>query len=237
MHIAEIDQITINGDSPLHKARAISKLVLTTLLLTSFIVSNELLKLGLLIGLILIFYVISKVRFKQVGHLIIYPIIFSFIFAIIRLQQSWDLGLIILLKSLGSAMSVVLLILTTPYVDIFAVFSLFMPKLLVDILLFTYRSLFILLGQINNLLKSIKLRGGYHPFNILKNLRNIAGAFGVLIIHSFEMSERMYRVYTLRGYDGGIPLTVDLWPLKRIDYIIIIIGIITLLGTVTSWNL
>lgn len=237
MHIAEIDQISNTGDSLFHKAKAISKLLLTLFLLTSFIITNDVVKLGALMIIVGLFFFISKVPLGQVGHLIVYPVIFSILFAILRFQQSWILGIIVLQKAVGAAMTMVLLITTTPYVDIFAVFSLFLPKLLVDILLFTYRSLFILIGQIENLVKSIKLRGGYHPYNIIANLKNIGAAIGVMIIHSFEMSDRMYQIYTLRGYKGGIPMTVALWPMKPIDYMIISLGIITLLGTVIPWSL
>ncbi|MBM7614108.1 energy-coupling factor transporter transmembrane component T family protein [Alkaliphilus hydrothermalis] len=237
MHLAEIDQISISGDSLLHKARAVSKLILTTLLLASFILTNDAIKLGVLMGVVFALFLFSKVPLHQLGHLILYPVFFSIFFAILRLQQSWVLGLIVLQKAVGAAMTMILLISTTPYVDVFAVLSLFMPKLLVDILLFTYRSLFILIGQIENLLKSIKLRGGYRPFSLIANLRNIAGAFGILIIHSFEMSDRMYKIYSLRGYQGGIPVTVDIFPLRKVDYIIIILGFITLAGVVIPWSL
>ena len=237
MHLAEIDQISISGDSLLHQARAISKLILTTLLLASIILTNDAVRLGMIMGVIFILLLFSKVPLMQLGHLILYPVFFSVLFAILRLQQSWVLGLIVLQKAVGAAMTMVLLISTTPYVDVFAVLSLFMPKLLVDILLFTYRSLFILIEQIENLMKSLKLRGGYRPFSLIANLRNIAGAFGILIIHSFEMSDRMYKIYSLRGYQGGIPMTVDIFPLKTIDYTIIILGTITLIGTVIPWSL
>ena len=93
----------------------------------------------------------------------------------------------------------ILLITTTSYVDIFRVLSLFLPKLLVDIFLFTYRALFIFIDQIENLIKSMRLRGGYRAFNIFANLKNVAGAIGVMVIHSIDMSNHMYQDFSLKG--------------------------------------
>ncbi|SDJ99096.1 energy-coupling factor transporter transmembrane component T family protein [Natronincola ferrireducens] len=237
MHLAEIDQISTNGISPLHKAGAVSKIILTLLILSAFIVSNDVVKLSCLIIILFTFFSVGGVPLKQVGHLALYPVFFSIIFALIRAQQGWILGVIIMLKAVGAASTMLLLITTTPYVDIFSFLSLFMPSLLVDIFLFTYRSFFILIDKIESLIKSMRLRGGYKAFNLFSNLKNIAGILGVLIIHSFEMSERMYRIYSLRGYQGRIPLTIDIFPLKIYDYIIIILGIVILVGTVIQWNL
>lgn len=237
MHIAEIDQLSINGTSIIHQARPISKILLAACLIASLIITSSLLKLGILMGVVLLLLFLGNVPLGQVGHLIIYPIIFSLFFAILQFQQSWLLGMIVLLKAVTSALTMLLLITTTPYVDIFGFLSLFMPTLLVDIFLFTYRSLFILIDQIENLLISMKLRGGYRSFNPIFNLRNITGALGILIIRSFEMSERMFRVYSLRGYQGGIPVTHDFGPLKPLDYYFIGSGLIILIGTVIPWNL
>lgn len=237
MHIAEIDQLSINGNSPLHQSKVIAKMILSASLIASIILTDNLLKLGLLMGVVLLLIYLGKVPMGQVGHLVIYPIVFSLFFAILQFQQSWLLGSIVLLKAVGSALTMLILITTTPYVDIFGFLSLFMPGLLVDIFLFTYRSLFILIDQIENLLTSMRLRGGYRSLNPFFNLKNLAGALGILIIRSFEMAERMFRIYSLRGYQGGIPVTNEFWPLKPLDYCLIALGLIILIGTVIPWNL
>ncbi|AKL94029.1 cobalt ABC transport system permease protein CbiQ [Clostridium aceticum] len=237
MHLADIDQISNNGESLLHKARALSKIALTFFLLSSFIIANDFVRLGCLMAILFLLFILGKIPLKQVVHLALYPAFFSIIFALISAQQSWRLGIVVIMKAVGAALTMLLLITTTPYIDIFALLSLFIPNLLVDIFLFTYRSFFILFHKIQNLIKSIRLRGGYKPFNLWVNLKSVAGILGVLIMHSFEMSERMYKVYTLRGYKGKIPLTVEIFPLKAIDYIMIITGAVILVGTVIPWRI
>ncbi|ABR47829.1 cobalt transport protein [Alkaliphilus metalliredigens QYMF] len=237
MHLAEIDEISNNGNSLLHRTGTIAKVILVMCILASFIITNDLMKLGFLIGVLLILFIIGKVPLNKVIHLGLYPAFFSIIFALLRAQQGWLLGIIVIVKAVGTAFTMILLITTTSYVDIFSFFSLFMPSLLVDIFLFTYRSFFILISKIENLFKNMRLRGGYRSFNIFKNLKNIAAILGMLIIHSFEMSERMYKIYSLRGYQGTIPLRVELWPLKGKDFIFITLGLMILTGTVMTWSL
>ncbi|AOY75900.1 energy-coupling factor transporter transmembrane component T family protein [Clostridium formicaceticum] len=237
MHLADIDQISNNGDSLLHRAGTVSKIALTFFLLSSFIISNDFVRLGCLMVILFLLFILGRIPLKQVMHLAIYPAFFSTIFAFISAQQSWKLGVIVIMKAVGSAFTMLLLITTTPYIDIFAFLSLFMSSLLVDIFMFTYRSFFILIHKIQNSMKSIRLRGGYRPFNLWMNLKSAAGILGVLVIHSFEMSERMYKIYALRGYKGGIPLNTEIFPLKAIDVGIIIFGIVILVGTVIPWKI
>jgi cobalt/nickel transport system permease protein len=134
-------------------------------------------------------------------------------------------------------MALLLLISTTSYVDIFSFLSLFLPSLLVDIFLFTYRALFILFDRFENLLKSIRLKGGFHPLRLLLNMRNTSGMLGVLLIHCIDMGERMYWIYSLRGYGGHIPLSQSPFALKPTDFLLVSGAVIILTGMVIPWSL
>ncbi|KAB3534027.1 hypothetical protein F8154_10120 [Alkaliphilus pronyensis] len=237
MHLADIDNLSNNEDSPFHSMRAVSKLIFTAIIITLFIVSNNILELILLTTVILISFRIGKVPYGQVFHLILYPLFFSSLFALFRFQQSFTAGILVIIKACGTAMTMILLITTTPYVDIFSILSLFLPKLLVDVFLFTYRALFILIGQVESLIKSIKLRAGYSPLKIVKNLKNIANALGIVIVKSIEMNDRMYQIYALRGYNGSIPISKDVGPLKANDFLLIGFSCVILIGKVISWRL
>jgi len=232
MLFSDIDYIASNGKSLFHRAKPVTKILFTFFLLTSVILAKDLPKLGILIGLTFLLMVLAQIPLRKVCHLIFYPVIFSMLFALFRIQQSIALGVTVILKALGAALSMLFLIFTTPYMEIFACFSLFMPGPLVDVFLFTYRSFFILLSQIRNLLKSIRLRGGYHLFSLRYNLKNMASAVGVLMIHSFDMSERMVRIYAIRGYQGKVPLVRKWWPIGGTDCLMIAAAILILIGTV-----
>ncbi len=204
LYLALLDNISNNGTSPVHDMNSIIKILAIGLLFVSVILVDTLMGVILLFGILIAFFVIGKVPLDAVGHLALYPAFFSLLFALIKLFSSWQDGLLIVARSVLAALSMLFLISTTPYNEIMATFSKFMPPLLVDIFIFTYRAFFILVDQIGNMLRSVKLKGGYHRRKISLNIKNMASTLGVLIIHSIEMSERMYMIYTLRGYDGKI---------------------------------
>lgn len=237
MHLAAVDNMANNGDSFIHEARPITKVFMSLLFIGSIIFTSSLLKLGALLLALILLISLSRVNIKEILHLALYPVFFSLVFALIRAQASWQAGLVVILKSISAAMSMLLLITTTSYTDIFSILSFVMPGIIVDIFIFTYRSLFILLDKLENLLKSIRLRGGYHPLKLLLNVKNSAGALGIMIINSFDMTDRLYRIYSLRGYNGSIPMTREIWPLRLSDIILLVFSLILFVGMVVPWNL
>ena len=237
MELSKIDNMALNGESVIHKSSVISKLFVTLMLILSIVVSNDLIKLGIILLIVLLLIKLSKISLKKALHFTLYPVFFTLIFALIYSQNGLYYGLTVIFKATTSALTMVFLITTTPYVDVFSVFSLFMPKVLVDIFFFTYRSFFILLEKLSNLQTNIKLRGGYHPIKIFKNMRIISSLLGTLIIQSFEMSERMYRIYSIRGYNGKMPVRVDLKINKVSDIALILFGIIIFIGMVIPWKI
>ncbi|HCS74683.1 MAG TPA: hypothetical protein DIW17_12520, partial [Clostridiales bacterium] len=82
-----------------------------------------------------------------------------------------------------------------------------------------------------------RLRGGLHPMRLLFNLKNAAGALGVMTIHAFDMSERLYRIYSLRGYNGKIPITREWGPLRWVDILLLLFSLIVLTGVLIPWKI
>ncbi|SFP86051.1 energy-coupling factor transporter transmembrane component T family protein [Caldicoprobacter faecalis] len=237
MHLAAIDQMASSGTSVFHRAGVPSKLLMMLCLLGAVIGSSDVLALGVLMVILLILHLMARVRFKEIVHLLFYPVFFSLLFALLKFQESWASGLLVVFKGTGAALVTLFLLATTPWVEIFAFLSAYLPGLLVDIFLFTYRSFFILIDQVDSLLRSIKMKGGYHPFSLAMNLKNMAAAVGLILLHSFEMSERMYKIYLLRGYDGGIPITRRWWKLGYPDGVVIILSAFIVVGAVIRWGL
>lgn len=236
MHLAEMDYMASNGTSLFHRASVPYKMLMTLCFLGVVISSSNVISLGILIAVLLILYLMARVRFKEILHLLLYPVFFSLLFAAFRFQESWTSGLLIMFKGIGAALVTLFLLATTPWVEVFAFLSAYLPGLLVDIFLFTYRSFFILIDQVDNLLRSIKIKGGYHPFNMVMNIKNMAAVVGLILLHSFEMSQRMYKIYLLRGYDGGVPIKRRWWKLDYSDGIVIAISLFVLVGMVISWR-
>ncbi|HHY82688.1 MAG TPA: hypothetical protein GX505_08415 [Clostridiales bacterium] len=230
MHIAAVDQMANNGNSLMHRLSPVTKVCMTFLLLSALIFSDSIPKAVFLLVLASALILASRANIREVLHLAAYPLIFSVLFALILLGHSWKGGLMVILKALGAAANMLLLITTTPYTDIFGVFSYVLPGIIIDVFIFTYRSLFILLDKLEDMVKSIRLRGGLHPLKLLFNLRNIAGALGVMTIHAFDLSERMYRIYSLRGYSGKIPITREWQHLRLPDFLLLLVSIAVLTG-------
>ncbi len=237
MDIALMDRMASGGKSFFHQARGITKMVFCFSLLVGVVFSENVVKLGGMVVGILGLFLLTGVPFRKILHFTFYPVFFSMLFAVLKLQQSWVEALVLILKAVGAALFMIFLITTTSYVEVFGILSIFLPGLLMDVFLFTYRSFFILLEKIDHLMKSIRLRGGYRSWNLILNLKNIAGAIGVMIIHSFDMNERMYRIYSLRGYKGGIPFHPRLWPLTWNDGKVMITMGIFFVWMVVPWNI
>lgn len=231
-HLAEIDSISIRGKSLCHNLKAVSKMIFALFVLIAVVVSDSIIHIGGIMLILMGILIFSKIPLKTVGGLILYPVFFSLLFALIMMQQSFEAGIIVIFKAVGAALNMILLITTTSYVDIFKVLSLFLPKILVDIFLFTYRSLFIFIDQIGNLIKNMRLRGGYRAFNIFSNLKNVAGALGIMVIHSIDMSNRMYQIFSLRGYSGGIIVGYDDKKFGVLDFLYMAVSIIILVGVI-----
>lgn len=237
MLLSRIDYLASNGSSFLHKAKPWTKLLFAALAIAGVVVSGSFLELGVFIIIMIALFLIAGVKPKEILHFAMYPAFFSLVFAIYRMQYSIAAGFVIVFKAIGAALTMLLVITTTSYVEIFGVFSLFLPPLLVDIFFFAYRSFFILIDRLTSLLKSIRLRGGYSLSGLAGNLKNIAGAVGVMIIHSYDMSDRMYRIYSLRGYEGKIAFTRKWLPLTVNDLLVTAVAVLMLLWMVIGWNI
>ena len=237
MYLAYFDYISNNGSSPFHKALPLSKIILSIFMLIFIISTVNLIKLCIMLIFVIVLFLVARIPLGRIGHLAIYPAIFSAIFALFKIGESKALALAIVLKSVDAALVMLFLFSTTPYIQILSLFSVFMPPILVDIFIFTYRTFFILVDSIANTLKSMRIRGGYHRLGLGKNLANMARVLGVIILHSFEMSERMYRIYMLRGYNGGIKIGRAKGNMGLNDLMLLSLSLLIFIGMVMTWKI
>lgn len=230
MHLALIDQLSNNGKSVFHKLTPTTKVIMTSLFIASIIVSRDVYRISVVIAVVLSYFVISKLPLKEVLGLAMYPAFFSTLFALFEFQESFTAGLLIIFRGLGAALTMIFLITTTSYIDVFTILGLIVPKVIVDLLIFTYRSFFILLDRVGNTIRSIKLRGGFKKFAFFGNIRSLTGMTAVLLLHSLDMGERMYKIYTLRGYNPELPIQFHWKKLRTSDFLFIILSIMVLIG-------
>lgn len=204
MNLAHLDSLAYQGRGPLHRASTLAKIIAVVVILANIIVTNEPKQLGVILFFLLAGMLLAKLPVREILHFAVAPLFFALFFALGFWESSWQYSLAILLKAFCSALTILFLMVSTPYGEIFAFFSLFLPTILTDSLFLTYRSFFILLEELDNFLLTLKLKGGYTPVKILGNLKNIGEGIGIVFIRALEMSERMYQMMLFRGYGGGI---------------------------------
>ncbi len=204
MDIGTIDYWANSGRSPLHRASALSKLVASGLLVAAVVTTNDifaLLSIFLTMGAAL---ALARIPWLQAMALALYPGFFALLFAL----SQWNgflLGpALIIGKAVTAASVMVVLITTTPYPHLFAALRHLLPSLVADAFFLTYRSLFLLLELLGNLLTALRLRGGISRGHYLGNIRPLAFGLGLLLVRAVALSERMYQVLRLRGYSGRL---------------------------------
>lgn len=79
-----------------------------------------------------------------------------------------------------------------------------LPPILLSLLFFTYRYIFLYLEEFGKLLTAARLRG-YTLLRGLKGLKSTVSILVTLLIRSYEQSERVYAAMRLRGYTGAFP--------------------------------
>lgn len=230
MHIADIDYQALSKNSWLHRRRPDVKLLSGLLMLIAVLVTQELTTLVVILCVLVFALVTTKLSLKMILHLSFYPLFFSSLFVSLIWSQNPILGMISIGKGVASAYIMISIVASTPYIDIFATLGKVMPPIIVDLFLFTYRSFFILLEKVSDLIRIIRLRGGFHPLRLIRNIKNMTSALALLFLRAFEMNDRMYNIYNLRGYTGKLPLRESDKPFTYADGICLVIAASMLLG-------
>lgn len=219
MDLAYIDNLAVNGQGPLHRAGAWSKLFMLSVVLAGAIFSRGWVPLVAVTALLGVLILVERLPLVKLLPFLGYPLFFAALFALV--SRGWSLfSLLIILKSLTAGLVLIIVLATTPYGELFQVLARFLPTLVIDGLVMTYRCFFLLLDRLANHLKGLKLRGGYSGISFWKNVPRVAAGLGLVFIHSWEMAERMYCIMALRGYEGKFGLLTgkagicryDLWP-------------------------
>ena len=114
-------------------------------------------------------------------------------------------GLLIACRILGAVSVTAVLGFSTPFTEFMAGLSWFrVPKGFIEVLMFAYRYIFVLLEDAMVVYNAQKNRLGY------SNIRRGLGSFGILsgslILRAFDHSHNITTAMVQRGYDGHIPM-------------------------------
>ncbi len=207
MKVSFVDQLAVQGSTVLHRAEAWSKLLAAMILIAGIILCHHwelLLPLFLLAGILLWRTGLSPV---QQLYFYLYPLIFSFLYGHYLVGLEGAQLLVIILRAVTAVMTLLLLMSTTPYIEVFSALNRVLPSVLTDVMFLTYRALFLLAGRLKELLVAIKLRGGASSGNLLRNLVSTGTYLGMAFLTAVDLNERSYWMLLLRGYRGGIEKT------------------------------
>lgn len=130
-------------------------------------------------------------------------IIWSFRFISVS-SEGLLLAILIFLKAVAIVLLIFPMFGTAPFhISMKALQNLRIPVRFVQIILFTYRYIFVFLEEIRRMNDAAKTRGfevktRWHTFRTLGNF------IGVLLVRSFERTERLYNAMISRGYTGKL---------------------------------
>lgn len=138
----------------------------------------------------------------------------------------------IIVKSSLSILITVIASETTPFPDFLKGLELLKtPRLLVMIMSFMYRYIFVLLDEAKRLMRARSLRFFGHRYK--EQFRVVGYMIGVLFIRTFERAERIYHAMAVRGFSGEIP-TIQRFRFSSMDFLFITGIIMSLLFIVSG---
>ena len=167
----------------------------------------------------------------------------------------WDLGLwrmtvsddglvffaSVLLKSWTAVTAAALLTAVTPPLQLLeALASLRVPALLVAVVSLMYRYLFVLVDEVQRLLRARSARSakidGQAGGPLAWRARAAGGMAGALLIRSLDRSERIYLAMLARGYDGQVRRTAA-GPLRRSSYmaLAVVLAVFAAIAVASRW--
>jgi len=193
-------------DTPIHRLNTRLKLfIFLGLLIAIALLRINLVILIVGVALFTALFYIAKIpaRFILKRLLVIMPfLIFIIIFIPLFQDHNWTMAAETFAKALLSVMSLILFIATTRFPMLLQELEkIGVPKMIVQILAFIYRYFFVLIGELERMELAVKARTPEKRRRFL--FRGFSHILGMLIIRSYERSERIYQAMQLRGHQDG----------------------------------
>ncbi len=127
------------------------------------------------------------------------------------------LGLLIVVKALAIVLTSYAIFGTSRFdVSMIALQRLKCPTVFVQMLLFTYRYIFVFLAELRRMEVAMKARGFVAKGN-MRTLKVFGDFIGTLLVRSFERTERIYKAMLSKGYQGEFHTLVEFHSQPR-DY-------------------
>lgn len=234
MNLSVVDASATKGSSPLHRAVPVAKLIAVAGVLVSVVVSTNVLVVMTLTLVLAGAAIAMRLKWRAIFALAAYPAIFAALFAFAAAPQLLAAALIVA-KAVTAALSVILLLFTTPYPQVFAPLQRYVPAVLGDALLMTYRSLFLLLDKFSHTVTAARLRAGVVGNSPVRSATAMTRALGGVLLYSVDLSQRTHDVMHLRGYDGRLVVTPTPSQSRLLDAGVALFGL-TVATAAVAWR-
>lgn len=124
------------------------------------------------------------------------------------LEKGWNEGAQLLARSLMTLTVMITIVATTPFRRLLAALErLHVPRVLVSIVAFMYRYMFVLWDELDKMRRA-RLARTFYP-SIAWDIRLMANFVGILFVRAFERAERVHAAMLARGWRGDAPMKED----------------------------
>lgn len=215
----EIDRYA-SLDSPMHRFDPRAKIIAFLFLIFSIVLlyNLKLAFIGLFVSIL--FLVASKLPFRFVLQHIKWVSLFIIPFIVIMpftvkgdeifsfdgIKMTYEglrYGILVAVRAFSAVILIFPMIATTRFeTTLKALEQLKVPSILVQMLMFTYRYIFVFVDELQRIWTAMESRG-FKLRTTLYALRTIGKALGMLFVMSYERAERVYRAMRSRGYTGS----------------------------------
>lgn len=125
---------------------------------------------------------------------------------------------VLVVKFLADVLMTLVLVSTTPFEDLaWALRWWRVPRALVEVLVMTFRYTFVLIDELERMVRTARLRG-VDAAPLGRRLRAYGRILGVHLLRSLDRAERIYHAMLLRGFHDGLKRT-HTWRMRLIDAI------------------
>jgi cobalt ABC transporter, permease protein CbiQ len=226
--------------SIIHRMEPMTKVVSSLLIVISVAVVKDINIAAAAFVFSVLMVIISRLSIGFVLKRIWSPFLFILIFAAALLLSTgadgsailWSIGLIditeagvlaaglIVIRATAAILTLTVLLAATRFDDIVKVlYDLKMPIFLLQILIFSYRYIFVFSDEMENMKNSMAAKG-FRPNMSMRMFSSISNMLGMLLIKSFERGDEVYKSMVAKGYTGK-PAIITENNMKAGDYICI----------------
>jgi cobalt/nickel transport system permease protein len=130
-----------------------------------------------------------------------------------------ELALLVLSRSLSGMCCLYFLALTTPMIELFAVFKASrLPESLIELTMLIYRYIFVFLEIAISIMYAQTIRLGYSNFR--RSINSISMLISTLFIRSWEQGDKLFLAMNSRCYNGKMSIFEVQKPIKAIELLL-----------------